>query len=116
MKIKLLLIVVLLIAALAASAQAQDAKVTGEIVRSSEKVVKNSPFSAEAVTESVQILADGNRITHKATTKVYRDGEGRFRRDEMLNPGGVLGTTIKVPETMFILDPVAGLKFYLDLK
>src|SRR5205085_3538810 len=37
------------------------------------RVVKGAPYSAEAVTESVQTLADGNRIVHKTTAQVYRD-------------------------------------------
>src|SRR5947208_468362 len=36
-----------------------------------------APYSAEAVTESTQVLPDGNRINHKTTTRVYRDSEGR---------------------------------------
>src|SRR5690242_7456844 len=41
------------------------------------KVVKNAPYSAESVTETVQTLADGNRIVNKITSQVYRDSEGR---------------------------------------
>src|SRR5437870_8812925 len=46
------------------------------------KVVKGAPYSAQAVTESLQTLADGNRIVHKNTAQVYRDSEGRTRRDQ----------------------------------
>src|SRR5690349_4301808 len=48
------------------------------------KVVKNAPYSAEAVTETTQTLADGNRIAHKTTATTYRDSEGRTRRDMTL--------------------------------
>ncbi len=41
------------------------------------KVVKGAPYSAEAVAETTQTLADGNRIQHKSTAMVYRDGQGR---------------------------------------
>src|SRR5262245_23978490 len=44
------------------------------------KLVKNAPYSGEAVTETVQRLADGNRIAHKNTAVLYRDSEGRTRR------------------------------------
>jgi hypothetical protein len=45
-------------------------------------VIKQAPYSAEAVTETVQTLADGNRIVQRSTVKLYRDSEGRERREE----------------------------------
>src|SRR5438045_2211919 len=36
------------------------------------KIVKGAPYSAEAVTESIQTLSDGNRITNRNTSSVYR--------------------------------------------
>src|SRR5215203_2284388 len=84
-----------------------------EIVSSSEKIVKGAPFSADAISESVQILFDGNRITQSVKTRLYRDGAGRFRRDELPKPAGI-GSFVDVPQTIFILDPVANVKFYLD--
>ena len=46
------------------------------------KVVKGMPYSAEIATESVQTLGDGNRIVHRSTSRVYRDSEGRVRRED----------------------------------
>lgn len=43
--------------------------------------VKGAPYMADAVTETVQRLADGTRITNSNSTKVYRDSEGRTRTD-----------------------------------
>src|ERR1043165_1819779 len=37
------------------------------------KLVKGPPYSAQAVTESVQTLSDGNRIVRKNTAQLYRD-------------------------------------------
>ena len=34
-------------------------------------VVKNAPYSAEAVTETTQRLADGNRIARKTSATLY---------------------------------------------
>jgi hypothetical protein len=65
-------------------------------------VTKNAPYSAEAVTESVQKLYDGNRIVEKSTTKVYRDSEGRERREE--------GSPMNA---VFITDPVAKTSYTL---
>src|SRR3954465_132620 len=49
------------------------------------RVVKNAPFSAEIVTETTQALPDGNRIKQSNTVKVYRDSDGRTRREQSLN-------------------------------
>src|SRR5690606_29239267 len=41
------------------------------------EVVTGKPYSAESVTESIQTLADGNRITSMHRARIYRDSEGR---------------------------------------
>src|SRR5688572_22677416 len=46
------------------------------------KLVKGAPYSAEIVTESIQTLADGNRIVQRSNARVHRDSEGRLRREE----------------------------------
>ena len=65
------------------------------------KVVKNAPFSATAT--SVQTLADQNQITR--TSNLYRDGQGRVRREVTL-PGGSHSFVV-------ISDPVAGKQYLL---
>jgi fructose-specific component phosphotransferase system IIB-like protein len=75
-------------------------------------LVKGAPYSAQAVTESVQQLTDGNRIVRKNTAQVYRDTEGRTRRDQSL---GYIGPySADVPQTVFINDPVASVLYILD--
>jgi len=78
------------------------------------KVVKGAPYTAEAVTESVQALADGNRIVHKTTAQVYRDSEGRTRRDQAIGAIGPYAAAGDPPQTFFINDPVAGVDYILD--
>ena len=78
------------------------------------KVVKGAPYSAEAVTESVQLLGDGNRIVNKFTSTVYRDSEGRTRRDQTLKGLSGLGNGNEPLQTIFINDPVAGVNYSLD--
>ena len=46
-----------------------------------ERVVRAAPYCAEAVHESVQPLADGNRIVQRQVTRLCRDGEGRTRQE-----------------------------------
>jgi hypothetical protein len=78
------------------------------------KVVKGAPYSAQAVTESVQTLGDGNRIVHKSTAQVYRDSEGRTRRDQTIAAIGPYSVAADPPQTYFINDPVAGVSYILD--
>ena len=78
------------------------------------KVVKNAPYSAESVTETVQTLADGNRIVNKITSQVYRDSEGRTRREQTLKGLGPIGSGEEPLQTIFINDPVAGVTYTLD--
>lgn len=82
--------------------------------------VKGAPFSADAVTETVQTLADGNRITNSSTTKLYRDSEGRTRRE--LSQGAQAMTVMPFPgptmshSEVTISDPVAGVNYMLNTK
>jgi hypothetical protein len=66
------------------------------------RTVTKAPYAAEAVTEFIQTLYDGNRIVQRSSTKQYRDSEGRERREE--------GTPMDV---VFITDPVAKLSVTL---
>jgi hypothetical protein len=79
------------------------------------KPVKNAPYSAEAVSETSQTLADGNRIRHNSSTRVYRDSQGRTRRESVLGVVG-LGPEAELPRLVFISDPVAGFSYVLNLK
>jgi hypothetical protein len=66
------------------------------------KVVRNAPFTATAVTNNVQTLTDGNKITRTTNVFIARDSEGRTRREQ---GNGV-----------FIVDPVASTGYVLDTK
>lgn len=62
--------------------------------------VKGAPYSAVEVNESNQVLADGTRIHNESKTTVYRDSEGRVRRE--------------TPNQTTIMDPVAGVSYFLN--
>ena len=71
--------------------------------------VTNAPYSADEKTESVQTLADGTKITNVTTARIYRDSQGRTRREMTLpGPGDEKHTMITIS------DPVAGASFTLD--
>jgi hypothetical protein len=78
--------------------------------------VKNAPYSAEAVTQTTQTLADGNRIARNSSSMIYRDSEGRERRELSLGMVFVNGIQSTPAQTIFISDPVAGVNYTLDTK
>jgi hypothetical protein len=79
------------------------------------RVVKNAPYTADLVTESVQTLPDGNHIRQSSSVKVYRDSEGRTRREQSVNLNG-LGSNSNMPQVVFINDPVSGANYALNAK
>lgn len=113
---KILLTFLLLVTFITPGSGQDSKKIFAENIRSSEKIIKGAPFSGEAVSESVQILADGNRIVRRSTSRMYRDSEGRFRREDMPKQIGIPGAVVEMPESILILDPVTGNKYVLNSK
>ena len=78
-------------------------------------VVTGAPYSAEAVTDSNRTLADGNKIHQTNTTRIYRDSQGRTRREPELSALSSAAPGSTIPSLAFIDDPVAGVRYALDL-
>ncbi len=78
-------------------------------------VVKNAPYSAEDVTTMTQTLADGNRILRETTAVLYRDSEGRTRREQTLTGIGPWAWVSpgEAVQVIVISDPVAGVRYTL---
>lgn len=85
-------------------------------MRFSGRVVKGAPFSAESVSESTQVLADGSKISRRMTAKIARDSEGRTRREQQLNVLGPFNVAGEPPHLIFIDDPVAGAHYALNVR
>ena len=77
-------------------------------------VVTGKPYSAQAITESTQILTDGNRITQRNETRIYRDGQGRTRREQTFGGLGVWQAANEPATTITIHDPVAGTTYMMS--
>ena len=75
--------------------------------------VKGQPYSAEAVNETTQTLADGNTIVNRSSTMIYRDSEGRERREESIGKIGTLNADGTAAKVVFISDPVAKVSYAL---
>ncbi len=66
------------------------------------QTVKDAPYSADGATETTQTLADGTHINHQENYSIYRDGDGRVRRES--------------GDQVWISDPVASVSYVLDTK
>lgn len=77
------------------------------------KVVTGAPFSAVAVSEATQTLADGNRITRKTQTNLFRDSQGRIRKEITLSGFGPMASSGQPKSFVVINDPVAKATFML---
>ena len=79
--------------------------------------VTNAPYSAEAVTEVTQSLADGNRIERRTSSTIARASDGRTRREQQ---GFAVGTFVgqSAQPIVTITDPKTGVHITLnyDLK
>src|SRR5580658_6190609 len=82
-----------------AKAQLDEVKVLGASMING-PTVKGAPYSAQVVNEMVQVLADGNRITTSHSSNLYRDSQGRERREESSSGSN---PTVR---SIFITDPV----------
>lgn len=70
------------------------------------KLVKNAPFSAEAISERLQNLTDGNQISQRSSTMSYRDSSGRTRQEVRDTKGELRSITIRDGEgTIWMLNP-----------
>jgi hypothetical protein len=80
----------------------------------STKVVKGAPYSAEATLEMTQVFPDGNRIVHRQAVQLYRDSQGRTRREENPAAIGLWASQGTPPTTVTIQDPEAGTAYVLN--
>lgn len=70
-----------------------------------ERVVKGAPYCADATHETIQPLADGNRIYRKQVSRLCRDGEGRTRQEVEHNGKRSIYLNDPVAKENWVLDP-----------
>lgn len=76
--------------------------------------VVGAPYSATTSNESIQTLADGNRLVQTSTGTTARDSQGRTRQETVLPTIGNLSAA-NAPHLIFIHDPVAQTSYTLNL-
>jgi hypothetical protein len=71
------------------------------------KLVKNAPYSAEAISERQQNLSDGNQIVNLTNSASYRDSAGRTRNEMRDRKGELRMVTIHDPveKVTYLLRP-----------
>ena len=81
-----------------------------------ERPIKGAPYSADTFVEATQTLADGNHINRRSSGRVYRDGEGRVRREEdrPFTYKTSNGPVSAILPSITIVDPVGGYSYSLD--
>lgn len=77
------------------------------------KTVKGVPLSAVLVTVRETTLVDGNKIHNESQSKVYRDAEGRVRREMGVDLANPMAGAVK-HNLIVITDPVAGTRYMLN--
>lgn len=77
------------------------------------KVVTGAPYTATTLIETTQTLADGTNINRKIQANVYRDSQGRVRREMTLPAIGPLASGGQTKSFVLIHDPVAGTTYEL---
>src|ERR1019366_4214032 len=77
------------------------------------KTITGTPLSGDFVISHDTTLADGNRIYNESTTKVYRDAQGRVRREVGVNLATPATGNVK-RSMVEITDPVAGKRYMLN--
>ncbi len=80
--------------------------------------VAGAPYSAEAITDVVQTLSDGNRIVRQNKAQISRDSHGRTRREQGFAMFGPLMTGPRQDQlrSVQISDPATGGTILLDLQ
>ncbi len=80
------------------------------------KTVTGAPFAADVVTTTTQTLPNGTHLNHTSTAALYRDNEGRTRREvqSLAGAGALTASSGPARPAVFIHDPVAQAAYVLN--
>jgi hypothetical protein len=104
---------------LPAYSQTKSATGTGSVsfsVGLSGTGIKGFPYSAEFVTETVQTLADGTRITSQQKQVQTRDSQGRTRQEVYFPDSVGADQQPAQPVFVMIMDPIGGRFIHLNMR
>jgi hypothetical protein len=89
----------------------------GAELRFGDKIIKDSPFSAETIREESKRLFDGTIIKNQSKGLIYRDGLGRTRQEqpfEFIGGFQVVGENNQPKRLVNIVDSVSGNAYSVD--
>lgn len=95
-----------------------NARFVAAELRFGDKMIPGQPFSADVVIEDTRRLFDGTTVTKQRRGAIYRDSQGRTRREQPLEPVGgfnIVGSDNKPLSLVFINDFVGKTQTFLDL-
>jgi len=78
------------------------------------RTVTGAPYSGTEVRESTQVLPNGNVISNRISSNVYRDGQGRVRTENTMPAHGPQGSGAQPVTIVNIHDPVGGVQHTLN--
>ncbi len=76
--------------------------------------VRNQPYSATFESETVRRAPDGTSNTSQTVTRVWRDANGRTRREQIFYPTGAIPSATDAAQSVVIFDPAAGWGYALN--
>jgi hypothetical protein len=95
------------------SSRTQSRRVTSDGLEFERTLARDVPFSATQIIETTESLADGNTAVKTSTSMIYRDRQGRTRRDSF--SGELSSAAGNASPTMSIInDPILGFSYILD--
>src|SRR5262245_38118561 len=71
------------------------------------QTIKGAPFTADLITDTVQILPDGNKITRQTVSTLSRHSAGRTRLEQTKVPPIGMVENIAMYKSIIIYDPIA---------
>ena len=86
-------------------------------LRFGDKMVTGQPFSAETVIEDTRLLFDGTLVKKEVLGNIYRDGNGRTRREmplAMVNGVNIVALNGRPQDLIFINDFSLKTQYFLD--
>lgn len=78
------------------------------------RLVRNKPLAAVFESAAVQTLANGASDARRVTTKIYRDGDGRTRREQIFYVAAAGQPPVETGRAVSIYDPVAGYGYSIN--
>lgn len=79
-----------------------------------DRLVKNQPVAAVFESETVRLQPNGASLTTRLVTRIYRDSDGRTRREQVTLPSGATAPSPNATASVTIYDPVAGFSYSIN--